>query len=201
MAKRMGAKTIEVKASHLSDFTARGNHAAHPRSRGTAGLTKPVHARSGKGLMKRDARHRLATACAAARRRIFPPGHFLTANTQTTPPCGTLFSKPRTLAVANASWMRCASTPQPGLDGDILRAVHLIGDRHAHDAGVGLLLPKQFAGLGMEGAEHPVIGAADKDEDRPRWRSPNRTVATSGNYATRPSCPWPDPTPAVRQSG
>lgn len=37
---------------------------------------------------------------------------FLTAKTHTTPPCGTLFSKPGTLP-ANASWMRCASTPQP----------------------------------------------------------------------------------------
>ncbi len=39
--------------------------------------------------------------------------HFLTANTQTTPPCGTLFSTPTLFLVANASWMRCASTPQP----------------------------------------------------------------------------------------
>ncbi len=36
----------------------------------------------------------------------------LSANTQITPPCGTLFSKPATLP-ASASWMRCASTPQP----------------------------------------------------------------------------------------
>src|SRR3989442_1728235 len=58
------------------------------------------------------------------------------------------------------------------LDGDILRAVHLIGDRHGHDAGVGLLLPEQFAGLGMEGAEHPGIGAADKDEVAGGSRAP-----------------------------
>src|SRR5262249_22812947 len=50
------------------------------------------------------------------------------------------------------------------LDGDVLRAIHLIGDRHAHDAGVGLLLPKQFACLGMEGTEHPVIGATGEDK-------------------------------------
>ena len=51
----------------------------------------------------------------AAKRRILPSrGHFLTANTQTTPPCGTLFSRPGILpSVANASWIRCASTPQP----------------------------------------------------------------------------------------
>ena len=49
-----------------------------------------------------DARRRLATACAATRRRILLACHFLTANTQTTPPCGTLFSKPGTLP-ANAS--------------------------------------------------------------------------------------------------
>src|SRR5260370_13537953 len=39
--------------------------------------------------------------------------HFLTANTHTTPPCGTLFSTPILLPVATASWMRWASTPQP----------------------------------------------------------------------------------------
>jgi NAD(P)-dependent dehydrogenase (short-subunit alcohol dehydrogenase family) len=36
MAKRMGAKTIEVNASHL--FPPRGNHAVDPRSRRTASL-------------------------------------------------------------------------------------------------------------------------------------------------------------------
>jgi hypothetical protein len=36
MAKRMEAKTIEVKASHLSLISR--NHAADPRSRGTASL-------------------------------------------------------------------------------------------------------------------------------------------------------------------
>ena len=38
--------------------------------------------------------------------------YFFSANTQTTPPCGTLASMP-ILLVASASWMRCASTPQP----------------------------------------------------------------------------------------
>ena len=37
-------------------------------------------------------------------------------------------------------------------------------DRHAHDAGVGRLLPQQIAGLGIEGAELAVVGAADEDE-------------------------------------
>ncbi len=49
---------------------------------------------------------------AAGRRILLSRSHFLTANTQTTPPCGTLFSRPGTLPT-NASWMRCASTPQP----------------------------------------------------------------------------------------
>ena len=72
MAKRMGAKTVEVKASHLSLISQPEEITrAHPRSRGTASLTKPVHAQSTKELMKRDAWRRLAAACAAARRRIF----------------------------------------------------------------------------------------------------------------------------------
>src|SRR4051812_35335712 len=38
--------------------------------------------------------------------------YFFSANTQMTPPCGTLASMP-ILLVASASWMRCASTPHP----------------------------------------------------------------------------------------
>jgi hypothetical protein len=38
--------------------------------------------------------------------------YFFSANTQITPPCGTLDSMP-ILLVASASWMRCASTPHP----------------------------------------------------------------------------------------
>ncbi|MGY4286648.1 hypothetical protein ACVWXO_005868 [Bradyrhizobium sp. LM2.7] len=38
--------------------------------------------------------------------------YFFSANTQMTPPCGTLASMP-ILLVTSASWMRCASTPQP----------------------------------------------------------------------------------------
>ncbi|SDJ49100.1 hypothetical protein SAMN05216338_105133 [Bradyrhizobium sp. Rc2d] len=38
--------------------------------------------------------------------------YFFSANTQMTPPCGTLASIPM-LLVASASWMRCASTPHP----------------------------------------------------------------------------------------
>jgi hypothetical protein len=59
MAKRTNAKTIEVKASHLSlishpDEITRRNHAADPRSNGTASLTNPAHAqRKGQGAMKR----------------------------------------------------------------------------------------------------------------------------------------------------
>src|SRR5262249_14026577 len=43
MAKRMGAKTIEVKASHLSlsDLPSRGDHAADPRSCRAANLANP----------------------------------------------------------------------------------------------------------------------------------------------------------------
>ncbi len=48
-----------------------------------------------------------------------------------------------------------------------------------HDAGVGLLLPQQLAGLGVEGAEVTVIGAADEDEIARRSPSPSRTAATS----------------------
>src|SRR5215471_2922038 len=50
------------------------------------------------------------------------------------------------------------------LDGDVLAAVDLIGDRCAGDAGVGLLLPQHVSSLGVEGTEHAVVGAADKDE-------------------------------------
>src|SRR5438034_10997596 len=50
------------------------------------------------------------------------------------------------------------------LDRDILSAIHLVCDRHAHDARVGLLLPKQFAGLGIEGTEIAIISSADEDE-------------------------------------
>src|SRR5215510_13939740 len=42
------------------------------------------------------------------------------------------------------------------LDRDIFRAVHFIGDRHSHDAGVGLLHSEQLVALGIEGAEHAV---------------------------------------------
>jgi hypothetical protein len=52
----------------------------------------------------------------------------------------------------------------PRLDGDIFRPIDFMRDRYAHDAGVGLLLPKQCACLGMKGTEHPVIRASDKDE-------------------------------------
>lgn len=58
----------------------------------------------------------------AVRRTRHPPvapptsirrgAYFFSANTQITPPCGTLDSMP-ILLVASASWMRCASTPQP----------------------------------------------------------------------------------------
>jgi Tripartite tricarboxylate transporter family receptor len=44
--------------------------------------------------------------------RSMPRRYFFTAKTQTTPPCGTLFSTPM-FWVTSASWMRCASTPQP----------------------------------------------------------------------------------------
>jgi hypothetical protein len=44
MAKRMGAKIIEVKASHLANLPSRQNHTADPRSRGPASLTSPAHA-------------------------------------------------------------------------------------------------------------------------------------------------------------
>ena len=44
--------------------------------------------------------------------RVCRGTYFLTANTQITPPCGTLLSIP-ILLVASASWMRWASTPQP----------------------------------------------------------------------------------------
>ena len=38
--------------------------------------------------------------------------YFFSANTQMTPPCGTLASIPM-LLVTSASWIRCASTPHP----------------------------------------------------------------------------------------
>lgn len=43
---------------------------------------------------------------------IRPRSYFFSANTQTTPPCGTLASMPM-LLVTSASWIRCASTPHP----------------------------------------------------------------------------------------
>src|SRR3984893_4430245 len=52
----------------------------------------------------------------------------------------------------------------PRLDGDIFRPIDFIRDWHAHDAGVGFLLPQQFACLGMKGTEHPVIRTSDQDE-------------------------------------
>src|SRR5713226_2278355 len=48
-----------------------------------------------------------------------------------------------------------------GLHRDILGAVDRVGDRGPGDAGVGPLLPQQLPILGIERAEHAVIGAAD----------------------------------------
>src|SRR4029077_2166807 len=50
------------------------------------------------------------------------------------------------------------------LDGDIFRPIDFVGYRHAHDAGVGLLLPQHVAGLGVVGAEHTVVGAPAQEE-------------------------------------
>src|SRR3984885_6735921 len=50
------------------------------------------------------------------------------------------------------------------LDGDILGTVDFIGHRHAHNAGVGLLLPKDLTRLRIEGPEHPVVGSSGKDQ-------------------------------------
>jgi len=63
-------------------------------------------------LVAAKARKKVLDSIRSGRDMVFRP-HFLTANTQTTPPCGTLFSMPILFCVANASWMRCASTPQP----------------------------------------------------------------------------------------
>src|SRR5262249_33809968 len=57
------------------------------------------------------------------------------------------------------------------LDGDVLGAVDLIGDRSAGNSGVGLLLPQEIPGLRIEGAEHAVVRAADEDQ-----------VATGGQH-------------------
>src|SRR6202167_5384044 len=50
------------------------------------------------------------------------------------------------------------------LNGNIFGAVDFVSHRHAHDAGIGLLLPQDFAGLRIEGPEHPVVGASYEDE-------------------------------------
>src|SRR6266568_2333808 len=47
-----------------------------------------------------------------------------------------------------------------GLDRDVLLAVNLEGGWHSGHARDGLELPQDFAALGIEGAEHAVIGAA-----------------------------------------
>ena len=51
-----------------------------------------------------------------------------------------------------------------GLNGDVFGAVDLISNRCTGDARVGLLLPDHVSSLGVESAEHPVVGAADKDQ-------------------------------------
>ena len=70
--------------------------------------TFPYAARNAAGVAARRTRHPPAAPLSSIRRGAY----FFSANTQTTPPCGTLDSMPM-LLVASASWMRCASTPQP----------------------------------------------------------------------------------------
>src|SRR5260221_4135694 len=70
------------------------------------------------------------------------------------------------------------------LDGDIFRPFDFIRDWHAHDAGVGLVLPKQFACLGMKGTEHPVIRTSDQDEIAGGCRHPTEQVRIWGIIRT-----------------
>ena len=97
--------------------------AIHDLCRGT----KNVDARDKPGhdeFVVREQSHSIAKNAAdvAVRRIRHPPAappssirprsYFLSANTQITPPCGTLASMPM-LLVTSASWMRWASTPHP----------------------------------------------------------------------------------------
>jgi hypothetical protein len=101
----------------------------------------------------------------------FGPPHFLAGSSPRRPSAiilGSHFLRANTLQTDIVGDQRILDTLRVNtparLDRDILRAVHFICDRHSHDAGVGLLLPKQFARLGIEGPEIAVVGSADGDE-------------------------------------